>query len=72
MMKDKSFIEAIIDRFEDEYAVILIGNEELVIKKNLLPENIKRGDVINISFNIDKKTTMQKKNEVKKLLDDIK
>jgi len=70
-MKNEVSFEAIIDRFEGEYAVILLKNEEVVIKKKVLPENVKEGDILNITFKINKTATEKRKKEVKDILNEL-
>jgi len=70
-MKNEVSCKAIIDRFEGEYAVILLKNEEVIMKKNVLPENAKQGDILNITFKINKTATEKRKKEVKDILNEL-
>lgn len=65
----------VIDRFEDDWAVIETLEESIVhfnIPKNLLPQNAKEGDVLNIDISIDEKRTRQRRNEIQDKLNSLK
>ena len=59
----------IIDRFEENIAVVELGDNYYNIPKVLLPENAKEGDVITTEIN--EKETKGKKSEARSLLDDL-
>lgn len=59
----------IIDRFEENMAVVELGDNFYNIPKVLLPENAKEGDVITTEIN--EKKTKGKKAEARSLLDDL-
>ena len=59
----------IIDRFEENMAVVELGDNFFNIPKVLLPENAKEGDVITTEIN--EKETKGKKAEARSLLDDL-
>ena len=62
-------MKVIIDRFEEDYAVIEISAGNFVnIPRVLIPE-AKEGDVIKIE--IDKEATDKRKEEIKKLMDNL-
>ena len=48
-------MEWIIDRFEDDYAVVLKDDESFNVLKKYLPQDIKEGSVLKIT--LDKDTT---------------
>ncbi|MCL1824292.1 MAG: DUF3006 domain-containing protein [Oscillospiraceae bacterium] len=61
----------IIDRFESEYAIIEDNENRLEIKRTLLPENAKEGDVIvvkNKAFSVDEEETEKRRKEILKKL----
>ena len=64
-----------IDRFEGEIAVCEQDNGEILnIEKSRLPENAKEGDVLDIDddmITIDHDETEQRKEQIKKLVDDL-
>ena len=65
----------IIDRFEDDWAVIETLEEPIVhfnIPINLLPQNAKEGDVLNLDISIDKETTKQRRNKILDKLNSLK
>ena len=41
----------VIDRFEDNYAIIGCGDEYFNIPKDVLPEGASEGDILNITIN---------------------
>jgi hypothetical protein len=69
-----SAVKGIIDRFEEEYAVIEIGEETKDVLRELLPQEAKPGDVVIIKdkeITIDHEQTEKRKKEVKSLIDDL-
>lgn len=67
-------MRAIIDRFEDKYAVLEIDREFKHIKKNLLPSAAKEGDLVVYQDNrwiLDKKATEQFKKEIDELAKEL-
>jgi hypothetical protein len=59
-----------IDRFEGDYAVVELENQEFVdIPRLAIPNEAKEGDVIIVQ--IDKETTSQRKRQIQKLMDDV-
>jgi len=63
----------VVDRFEGEFAVIETDEGKILnIKKHLLPEEIREGDVINLeNKTIDKEETNRRKSTVKDLVDEL-
>ena len=62
-------MKVIIDRFEQDYAIVEINIGEFAkISKKLLPQ-AKEGDVIKI--NIDSNATQKRKKDVKSLVDNL-
>ncbi len=62
-------MEVIIDRFEQDYAIVEINIGEFAkISKKLLPK-AKEGDVIKI--NIDSNATQKRKKGIKSLVDNL-
>lgn len=66
-------MRAVIDRFEGDYAVILFGDQEIQVDmpKALLPKGIKEGDILNITFKIDKAATATQKDKIEGLLEKL-
>ena len=58
-----------IDRFEGKYAVAECNNNYFNIPKNILPEGIKEGDIINVS--VDKAETSDKKENLQNRLNKL-
>lgn len=62
-------MKVIIDRIEGEYAVIEMEDKTMInIPKCLIPDS-KEGDIIRIE--IDKDETEKRKNDIKKLMNDL-
>ncbi|NLK22350.1 MAG: DUF3006 domain-containing protein [Epulopiscium sp.] len=63
-------MKIIIDRFEDNYAVVELENKKLIdIPKELLPKGAKEGTVLEIR--IDLNETKARAESIKKLAEDL-
>lgn len=59
--------QGVIDRFEGEYAVVLVGpeqDEKIDIPRSLLPEEAEEGSLVSLSISVKKNKTAQAKKEV--------
>lgn len=67
-------ISAVIDRFEEEKVVLLVGEDEqkVVFPKNLLDENLKEGDYLSIDIKYDEVATKKAVAEIEDLLKSLK
>lgn len=67
-------ISAVIDRFEEDKVVLLVGEDEqkVVFPKNLLDENLKEGDYLSIDIKYDEVTTKKAVAEIEDLLKSLK
>ena len=67
-------MKAVIDRFEGEYAVLLIGEEEhkANIPKRYLPYEACEGTWLKIGFEIDNETTNKQREKISSLLEKLK
>jgi len=68
-------MKAVIDRIENEIAVLLIGEEEKTrvnFPITLLPEECKESDVLNISIERDTAATQQAKERTSSLMEKLK
>ena len=66
-------IQAVIDRFEGNKAVLLVGDEEVQVvwlRKNL-PAEVKEGDILSINLQVDSEATVAAKEEAEDLLKQI-
>lgn len=65
---------AVIDRFEEDKAVLLAGDKEIKINfpRILLDKNLKEGDYITIDVKYDNEATQKAKEEVANLLKSLK
>ncbi|MEG6615757.1 DUF3006 domain-containing protein [Peptococcaceae bacterium 1198_IL3148] len=61
----------IIDRFENEWAVIEFDRQVFNLPKSLLPPTAKAGDVITINISLNTKATEGIKQQNQALIDDI-
>lgn len=63
-------ISAYLDRFEEEFAVLLLGDEmkKLNFPKAYLPEGINEGDYITMDIRFDEETTEKAEQEALDLL----
>lgn len=67
-------ISAVIDRFEEDKVVLLVGEDEqkVVFPKNLLDENLKEGDYLSIDIKYDEVATKKAVAEIEDLLNSLK
>ena len=67
-------ISAVIDRFEEDKVVLLVGEDEqkVVFPKNLLDENLKEGDYLSIDIKYDEVDTKKAVAEIEDLLKSLK
>ena len=68
-------MQAVIDRFEGDLAVLLLGEdeqEELNVAQEFLPSEAKEGDYLKLKFELDKDTTKKREDKVRDLLDELK
>lgn len=67
-------LSAVIDRFEEDKAVLLVGDEEIKVNfpRKLLDKNLKEGDYITLDIKYDAKTTKEAQEEVQNLLKSLK
>lgn len=63
-------MKAVIDRIENETAIILLGDDEVLIHVPLrfLPENVSEGTWLRLDFQIDRQTTQERYRNNKYLL----
>lgn len=64
---------AVIDRFEGDFAVVQRDDGKILnIKKSLLPEKAREGDVIDLNkMIVDERETLRRKAEIRKLAENI-
>ncbi|MBC8014328.1 MAG: DUF3006 domain-containing protein [Sporomusaceae bacterium] len=66
-------IQAVIDRFEGNKAVMLVGDDEtqVVWPKHILPVEVNEGDILQINVQIDREATSAAKSLAEELLKEI-
>ena len=67
-------LSAVIDRFEEDKAVLLVGDKEIKVNfpRKLLDKKLKEGDYITLDIKYDAKTTKEAQEEVQNLLKSLK
>lgn len=61
----------IIDRIEENWAVIEFNDITFNLPINILPQEIKAGDVLDISITIDKETTRKRREDIENLANEL-
>jgi len=66
-------IQAVIDRFEGNKAVLLVGDNEaqVVWPRHILPIQVKEGDLLQINLQVDSEATAAAKIAAENLLKEI-
>lgn len=72
-MKDEVTIHAVVDRFEDGDAVLLVEQDErqVIFPAAYLPEGLSEGDYIRMKISYDLKATKAAAEESARLLDEL-
>ncbi|HEX5735823.1 MAG TPA: DUF3006 domain-containing protein [Blastocatellia bacterium] len=71
----KKSVSMIVDRIEDDRAALVLGDDEKVklsLPVKLLPDGVKSGDHLEVTFKIDRKLTEEVAAEVEDLLEKLK
>ncbi|HHV32522.1 DUF3006 domain-containing protein [Caproiciproducens sp. LBM24188] len=59
-----------IDRFEGEFAVVELENQQFVnIPRSAIPMEAKEGDILNVQ--VDHEETEKRRKHIQKLMDDV-
>ena len=61
----------IIDRFEDDWAVVEYNRKTFNLPRSLFPKDAKEGDVVEIKIRINKKETVKSKKSIESLADSL-
>jgi len=66
-------IKAVIDRFEGNKAVLLVGNDEVQVlwPRLILPALVQEGDILHLDLAIDREATAKAKADADSLLQEI-
>ena len=72
-MKNAVELMAVVDRFEDDNAILLIGEDErqTIFPAASLPEGLSEGDYIRMVISYDAKATKAAMEEVARLLNNL-
>lgn len=62
-------MKVILDRFESDYAIIEVDEDNIISVPRILVGNAKEGDVIKIE--VDKSNTDKRKKDIQKLMDSV-
>lgn len=67
-------MRAVIDRFEGDMAVVLVGEEEhrLPVHRQFLPAGVREGDVLVLRWEIDRRETEARRERMRHLIEDLK
>jgi len=67
-------VRAVIDRFEGDLAVVLVGDEEyrLDVPRRFLPRGAREGDVLVLRWEIDRRETDARRERIARLIDELK
>lgn len=61
----------IVDRFEEDMAVIEYAYGTFQLPRSLLPADLKTGDVIRLLVEVDREETVKRREKIKTLLDSL-
>lgn len=61
----------VVDRIEEDTAVIEIDGKVYNLPKKIMPEEINEGDVISINIKVLKPETKKRKNDIKDMFDEL-
>jgi len=66
-------IQAVIDRFEGSKAIVFLGEEEVQVvwPRHILPKEVKEGDILQVTLQIDHGATAAAKAEAENLLEQV-
>ena len=71
----KKSVRMIVDRIEDDRAALVLSDDDKVklnLPVKLLPEGVKSGDHLDVTFKIDRVSTREVASEVEDLLEKLK
>ena len=76
MTKKSIELTCILDRFENSHGVLRFDfsqndQQELVVAKRYLPQDVKEGDIIYLDLFSDKKATERRQNLARQMLEEI-
>ncbi|MBU0573150.1 MAG: DUF3006 domain-containing protein [Candidatus Margulisiibacteriota bacterium] len=73
-MKQESKFKGVIDRIEEEFAVVFLnedGEDFLEVPKKYMPKGCRESDVVSFKISAQKDRTLDAKKKVEKMLRDV-
>lgn len=73
-MKKEIKFRGVVDRFEGQTAVVLLGEEEqeaVELPKKFLPEGVVEGDILTVKIKGQKDRTKEAKEKVSRLIENL-
>lgn len=64
-------MQLIIDRYEGAMAILEYSEGTFSVPRLLLPQTAKEGDVLQVSIQLDENATGQRRQRIRKLMDDV-
>jgi len=70
----KKMIEAVVEKIENNKAVLLLGEEgyKVDIPLKFLPDNVKESDVLRLDFVIEREETQEQVERIKHMIERLK
>ncbi|MDW7674673.1 MAG: DUF3006 domain-containing protein [Bacillota bacterium] len=67
-------MKAVLDRFEGEFAVVLVGEDEVHVNmpKSLLPHGAREGSWLKLNIELDPEATERQREKISELLAKLK
>lgn len=64
-------VQLIIDRFEEQWAVVEFGDKTFNMPREIFPPYIKEGDILNLTLNVEESETKKNLSQTQRLLDEL-
>ncbi|WP_411677585.1 DUF3006 domain-containing protein [Caproicibacter sp.] len=65
-------MEAVVERFEKDQCILEFEDGRLIpFPRNLLPEEAREGDVLDLRFKINRERTAARREKIQNMMDDI-
>ena len=63
--------QLIIDRFEEQWAVVEFGDKTFNMPREIFPPHIKEGDILNLTLTVEESETKKNLSQTQRLLDEL-